>query len=141
MSTIPRDYIMSLVATTVLLISVLASAQSNKIMLFGGKNNKTFLGCLTCSNFDGSSVHNTFSDFGSNDFSSSSIWNNYSDYGSMYGAYSACSTNATNPPVLVDDNGTFYAYLSLNPSKQNIRANSPSSVSGIYKWLEEEVCD
>jgi len=140
MNTIQRYCIMCLVATTCLLASLLANAQSNKIMLFGGKNNKTFLGCLTCSEYDSSSAHNTYSAFGS-EYSSSSIWNNYSDYGSMYGAYSACNTNATNPPVLVDNNGTFYAYLSLNPSKQNIRANSPSSVSGIYKWLEEEVCD
>jgi len=120
--------------------TILSNPQSAKIMLFGGKNNKTFLGCLTCSQYETSSVHSKYSDFGSR-YSSSSIWNNYGDFGSRYGSYSACNTRASNPPVIVDDKGTFYAYLSLNSSKQGIRANSPSSVSGIYTWLVEEVCD
>jgi hypothetical protein len=112
---------------------------ATKLMLFGGRNNAVFLGCLTCSEYDTSSTHNQNGEFGSQ-YSNTSIWNNFSEYGSRYSSYSACNSSASSPPVIVDDEGTFYANLSLNRSNQNIRANRASSVSGIYTWLEDEVC-
>jgi hypothetical protein len=111
-----------------------------KIMIFGGRNNEVFLGCVTCSEFDSSSLANKYGDFGSS-YSSTSIFNSYSQYGSYYGTYSACNPNAANPPVIVDNSGTFYAHLSMNPAKRDIRANRSSSVTTLYRWLEEEVCD
>jgi hypothetical protein len=111
-----------------------------KLMIFGGKNNTVFLGCATCSELDSSSISNQFGSFGSS-FSSTSIFNNSSEYGSRYGTYSVCNLNAPYPPVIVDNEGQFYAHLSLNLAKQNIRANRSSTVTELYRWLEEEVCD
>ncbi|HYE46411.1 MAG TPA: hypothetical protein VEA44_11640 [Caulobacter sp.] len=41
-----------------------ATAQDDDILIFGGDDHKEFLGCLTCSEFDGQSVWNKFSTHG-----------------------------------------------------------------------------
>ena len=43
-----------------------------------------------------------------------SIANHYSEYGSRYSMYGACNPYATDPPVIVDGNGSFYGRLTLN---------------------------
>jgi hypothetical protein len=58
-----------------------STSQTAKLMIFGGENHKTYLGCLTCSEYETDSVRNNFGDNGS-PYSSSSIWNHYSEYGS-----------------------------------------------------------
>jgi hypothetical protein len=70
------------------LICAPAMAQSSKpeLLLFGGKNNKTFLGCITCNRLSDISIWNKFGDYGSR-FSDTSIWNKFGDYGSRYSDY------------------------------------------------------
>jgi len=43
-----------------------------------------------------------------------SIFNPYSQFGSRYSAYSACNPYATDPPVIVDENGNYYGRLTVN---------------------------
>lgn len=91
-----------------------------KLMLFGGLNHRTYLGCLNCSNYSSDSIANEFGTHGSS-YSSDSIKNHYSQYGSAYSTYSACSPYATDPPVIVDSNGNYYGRLTLNEYHAQIR--------------------
>ncbi|HLJ85678.1 MAG TPA: hypothetical protein VKZ53_02585 [Candidatus Angelobacter sp.] len=84
-----------------------------KLMLFGGLNHKTYLGCLNCSEYVTDSISNEYGIHGSS-YSSDSIKNHYSEYGSAYSTYSACNQYASDPPVIVDSNGIYYGRLTLN---------------------------
>ncbi len=106
----------------ILVLAVSASAQvvkapiGKKIMLFGGEDHKVYLGCLSCSEFASDSLLNKFGNFGSS-FSALSIYNDFGIYGSSFSATSPCNDFATDPPVIVDNNGGFYGYLTMNESK------------------------
>ena len=54
-----------------------ASAQFSPLLLFGGTNHRTFLGCLNCSKHDSVSVCNKYGNFGSkynSDSNLESLW-------------------------------------------------------------------
>jgi len=121
------------------LISALVLASSTayaekKIMLFGGPNHDVYLGCLNCSDIASDSIHNDIGKYGS-DISSTSIFNDIGQYGSNISQYSPCNDIASNPPVLVDEDGGFYGYLTLNDIK-------PKSITDpkILAWLKYKVC-
>jgi hypothetical protein len=82
-------------------------------MIFGGQGHRTYLGCLTCSQYATDSVLNEYGTHGS-PYSSESILNHFSQYGSPYSSYSACSPYTSDPPVIVDHQGSFYGRLTLN---------------------------
>jgi len=84
-----------------------------KLMLFGGEGHKTYLGCLNCSQYASDSVLNKYGEHGS-PYYTDSIWNRYSEFGSAYSNYSSCNQYATDPPVIVDQNGNYYGRLTLN---------------------------
>jgi hypothetical protein len=65
------------------------SQYSAKLMIFGGMDHKTYLGCLSCNEYASDSVFNSYGSNGSA-YSSQSIWNHYSEFGSAYSTYSAC---------------------------------------------------
>jgi hypothetical protein len=88
-------------------------AQTPELLLFGGDDHKTFLGCLNCGRFDPGSVCNRFGDHGSR-FSSESIWNRFGNYGSRFSSYSPWNRFASDPPVIVDRQGNFYGYFTSN---------------------------
>lgn len=90
-----------------------AATERKKIMIFGGENHKTYLGCLSCSEYANDSVFNEFGRNGSS-YSSTSIMNNYSQFGSAYSRYSACNQFANDPPVIVDEAGNYYGRLTIN---------------------------
>lgn len=84
-----------------------------KLMIFGGANHDTYLGCLTCPEYATDSVRNQYGSYGSA-YSSTSIFNRYGQFGSPYSSYSACNPYASDPPVIVDGIGAFYGRLTLN---------------------------
>ncbi|NIF06527.1 hypothetical protein F3J23_13845 [Chryseobacterium sp. Tr-659] len=84
--------------------------------LYGGADQDQYLGCLNCDTFDKNSIWNKYSDYG-NVFGSKSIWNTYGNYGSSYSTYSPWSSYASYPPAILDENGNFYGFLTLNPYK------------------------
>jgi hypothetical protein len=90
-----------------------SAGTSTDLLVFGGDGHKTFLGCFNCSEYDASSLFNKYGEYGSA-YSSTSIFNKYSDFGSKFSVYSACNAYASDPPVVVDRNGTFYGRLTLN---------------------------
>src|ERR1700688_757820 len=54
-----------------------ASAGSTvKMMIFGGPEHQTYLGCPNCSQYEADSVYNQYGEHGSR-YSSTSIWNHY----------------------------------------------------------------
>ena len=89
------------------------NSYSQALHLYGGVNNNQYVGCLNCDIYDTSSIWNTYGDDGSV-YSDTSIWNTYGDYGGIYSDYSPWNTYSSNPPVVVDRNGNFYGYFTLN---------------------------
>ena len=86
---------------------------NQKLMLFGGQNNKTYLGCLSCSEYSSDSILNEYGNYGS-EYSDKSIWNEYGNFGSEYSQYSPWNSYAMHPPVIVDEQGNFYGYFTIN---------------------------
>ena len=112
-----------------------ASAQSSaKLMIFGGMDHKTYLGCLNCNEYAPDSVFNSYGTNGSQ-YSSSSIWNPYSEFGSAYSNYGVCNSYASDPPVIVDQNGSFYGRLTLNRYHPQLGAGAR-----YFGWLSSSVC-
>jgi hypothetical protein len=92
---------------------VTPSVSAGRLMLFGGENHTTFLGCVNCNQYDSTSIYNGYGSYGSA-YSPTSIANHYAEFGSKYSAYGACNPYASDPPVIVDDNGQFYGRLTVN---------------------------
>lgn len=83
------------------------------LLIYGGKDNDTFLGCLNCDNYSKSSIWNKYGLNGSK-YNSNSIWNRYGNFGGPHSNYSPFNKYATYPPVLVDKNGNFYGYFTAD---------------------------
>jgi hypothetical protein len=111
------------------------SSPQRKIMLFGGHDHRTYLGCLSCSEYVNDSVFNAYGNYGSR-YSSTSVWNHYSDFGSRYSDEGACNPYATDPPVIVDLDGNYYGRLTLNNYHPQIAAGSK-----FHDWLAQKVCE
>jgi hypothetical protein len=90
-----------------------SSMPAGRIMVFGGEGHDTYLGCLSCPEYAQDSLFNEYGPHGST-YSSNSIFNPYSQYGSRYAAYSACNPYASDPPVVVDQDGHYYGRLTVN---------------------------
>ena len=84
-----------------------------KLMLFGGHNNKVYLGCLSNSEYATDSIFNEYGLHGST-YAVNGIWNTISIYGSDYSQYSPWNSYASDPPVIVDQEGNFYGYFTVN---------------------------
>lgn len=122
---------------TMIVLSVflaLPSKAQDALLLYGGSEHKTFLGCLNCSKPDPKSVHNPYGAYG-NAYSGTSIFNHFSEYGSSYSSTSACGNYASDPPVIVNQQGQSYGRLTLN-------LNAPGAVTAknVVEWLRDVVC-
>lgn len=97
----------------VLLTGAICRSQSTKaLLLFGGEDHKTFLGCLNCSATSSSSVCNAHG--AGSKYSSDSIWNAYGSFGSKYSSTSPWNRYSTSAPIIVDSDGGSYGYFSAN---------------------------
>jgi len=97
-----------------LIIALFSSVRTYaaELLLFGGSGHKEFLGCLNCSEYDGSSVWNEMSRFGlKNGFG---VWNPFGSYANPFSSYSACGDFATDPPIIVDRDGRAYGRFSIS---------------------------
>ena len=110
-------------------------APPSKIMIFGGEGRRTYLGCLSCSEYSTDSVFNAYGDHGSR-YSNESVWNHYSDFGSRYSNYGACNPYANDPPVIVDSEGKFYGRLTLNVYHAQFGVGVR-----YHDWLINTVCE
>lgn len=92
---------------------VLPAQAEDNLYIRGGRNHQVDLGCITCDESERDSLDNQFGPNGS-PYQSQSIFNAYGSYGSPYSNESVCNPNAQNPPIVVDNNGEFWGYLTLN---------------------------
>ena len=106
-----------------IVLAQVVTAGGHKIMLFGGQDHKTYLGCLSCSKFAADSVLNKYGTHGS-PYQSESIFNKYGDYGSKYSDSSACNPYASDPPVIVDEAGNYYGRLTVNKYDNSTKSES-----------------
>jgi hypothetical protein len=91
-----------------------AEAQATKaLLLFGGHDHKTFLGCLNCVDNSDSSVCNDVGKYGS-DVAENSIWNDVGRYGSDVSPTSPRNNVSQDAPIIVDRDGKSYGYFSAN---------------------------
>jgi hypothetical protein len=88
------------------------------LLLYGGENRATYLGCLNCSKYDADSLLNQYGEYG-NKYSSKSIFNRYSDFGNRYSQYSPCNAYTQSAPAIVDREGNFYGHLTVNKAHAN----------------------
>jgi hypothetical protein len=89
-------------------------AQAPKaLLLFGGDDHKTFLGCLNCVDTSPLSVCNDVGTYGS-DISSDSIWNDIGTFGSDISTDSPWDDLSQDAPIIVDKDGNSYGYFSAN---------------------------
>lgn len=91
----------------------ITSGNGSKLLLYGGKEGKTYLGCLNCDKFDGDSVWNNYGKYGSK-YNGECIWNDYGRYGGKYGEFSPFNYGSLNPPKIVNDKGDFIGYFTSN---------------------------
>ncbi len=85
----------------------------SRVLLFGGQQHGTYLGCVSCASTDPESVFNPVGIYGST-VSPTSIFNKVGQYGSPVSPYSVCNPVASEPPVLVNEEGTVLGRLTLN---------------------------
>ena len=96
---------------------------SQTLYIYGGEDHDVFLGKLNASKYD-----------------SKSIWNEYGTYGSAYSSYSPFNSYASYPPVIVDEEGNFYGYFTVNKYKSK-RANFDlvNIICEYYESIREDV--
>lgn len=94
---------------------------SQTLYIYGGEDHDVFLGKLNASKYDSKSIWNEYGTYGS-EYNTNSIWNEYGTYGSEYSSYSPFNSYASYPPVIVDEEGNFYGYFTVNKYKSK-RAN------------------
>jgi hypothetical protein len=109
------------------------SIYSQTLHLYGGKNHDVYLGCLNCDKYNSNSIWNSYGTYGSK-YNSISIWNSYGTYGSKYNSSSPWNSYSNDPPVVVDKDGNFYGYFTLNAYKNN-RAEFGLALT-IYKYYD-----
>ena len=89
-------------------------AQATKaLLLFGGDDHKTFLGCLNCVETSDVSVCNEVGKYGS-EVQENSIWDEVGPYGSEVSPTSPWNEVSQNAPIIVDSDGNSYGYFSAN---------------------------
>lgn len=82
---------------------------------------KVYLGKCVTDGYDRDSIWYSLELAGnySSNYGSNSIWNEYGTYGGAYSNESAFNDRATKPPMIVDNDGAFVAYLTTNDTIDN----------------------
>jgi len=116
---------------SLLLTVVISNAQT--LQLYGGENHDVYLGCLNCDSYNSNSIWNEYGKYGSS-YNSKSIWNEYGTFGSEYNINCPWNEYSSNPPVVVDNEGNFYGYFTVNEYKSK-RADFGLALT-IYKYYD-----
>mgnify|MGYP001666944880 FL=1 len=112
---------------------------SQTLYIYGGEDHDVFLDKLNASKYDSKSIWNEYGTYGS-EYNANSIWNEYGTYGSAYSSYSPFNSYASYPPVIVDEEGNFYGYFTVNKYKSK-RANFDlvNIICEYYESIREDV--
>ncbi|WP_196160797.1 hypothetical protein [Reinekea sp. G2M2-21] len=128
--------IISLTLSALLVPAFALSFQSHPLeryLFFGGDGYLQFLGCLDCKQSNRTSIYNNLEEYGS-DFSQNSLMNPDSMYSKLGSVYSACEPSASYPPLLVDQDGVKYGFLTVNESFED------RLEGGAFQLLIHQVC-
>lgn len=118
---------------------IFSSSNSQTLLLYGGKNHDVFLGCLNCASYDSNSIWCSYGEYGST-YGSKSIWTTYGEYGSTYSEYSPWTTYADKPPVIVDKDGNFYGYLTVNRSNGQVaKTKLTNTMYEYHEFIQKDV--
>jgi len=126
------------VILSLFLFASLGAKAQPKLKIYGGKNHHQFLGCMTCDGEEPYSIWSPLSDFGST-HNPKSIWNERGIYGNKTSDYSPYNEKAKYPPLVLDENGKSYGYLTIN--KQNPKRSWYSFVNMVSDKRDEIVKD
>ena len=120
---------------------MVVNMMAQTLYIFGGKNHDVYLGKLNANQYDSESIWNKYGEYGSS-YNSKCIWNEYGAYGGKYSDYSPFNEYANYPPVIVDINGDFYGYLTVNRYKSN-RADFELAniICTFWKSISEDVSE
>jgi hypothetical protein len=118
--------------------SGVAAQGAQALLLFGGEGHRTFLGCLNCGRYESGSICNKYGPHGSK-YSADSIWNKYGIFGSRHSSQSPWNRFASDPPVIVDNNGNFYGYLTANRSNpQRTRIELYVTLTDLWEAITDD---
>lgn len=99
-----------------LLLASIPTFSQKTLHIYGGADHDVYLGCINCDSYNSNSIWNAYGTYGSK-YNAKSIWNAYGNYGSEYSSTSPFNSYASNPPVIVDKEGGFYGYFTVNTYK------------------------
>lgn len=124
-------------ALIIILVLTSSLAFAQKVMIYGGENHDVYLGCITCTQFNGESVWNEEGVYGTKN-NNLSIWSEFSEFGNEFSYLSPWNEFATHPPILVDENGGYYGYFTRNPYfKDRTEVEFFVYVLNNFRWIEE----
>lgn len=104
--------------TFIIFVSSMFVKAQPPLYIYGGSNHRIYLGCINC-----------------DDYNTNSIWNEYGIYGSDYSQFSPWNSYATYPPIIVDKQGNFYGYFTVNEYKAK-RWESRLALT-LYRYYEK----
>jgi hypothetical protein len=94
-----------------------SSPAITKLMIFGGNDHQTYLGCLNCSPASPESIFNRSGAYGHCALFSDNLYcrGPLDHFGttSLFESRSACVSDAKNPPVIVSPEGKYYGRFSI----------------------------
>lgn len=121
-----------LINLTLFLLTTFQLQAQRALQLYGGKDHDQYLGCINCNDFDVNSIWNTSGKYGSK-YSSNSIWNDAGNYGNKYSSVCPFNENAAAPPAIMDADGNFYGYLTVNKYHEK-RSDNPIALAICAHW-------
>ncbi len=111
-----------------------AQAQEPEYLLYGGKDQNVFLGCLNCSRFDSSSIWNQLGPHGS-EFDNATIWSKTGIYGSPYQELSPWHPHSFEGPEVRDKTGKSYGKFTRNPFDDQTKVESLLWILNNYDYV------
>lgn len=98
-----------------ILVVCLGFSAHAELSLYGGSGHDQYLGCFDCNKYSAESICNKHGLYGSK-HSVDSIWNRHGLFGSKHSIDSPWNKYSVSNtiPVLVDSDGNFYGYLTIN---------------------------
>jgi hypothetical protein len=130
---------MKTIFTLLIALTTFTAMGQKTLHLYGGKDREEYLGCLTCNQYEASSVWNAYGTYGFK-YNAKSIWNKYGIYGSAHSNTSPFNTFATEPPAIMDKDGEFYGYFTINVSKgQRVLTKLTLEIYKHYDSIREDV--
>lgn len=97
----------------------LANMREPKLMIFGGRGHKVYLGCLSCDQIAPDSIFNKRGYYGrcpgllmGDNLFCRGLLSNYGSKG-LVSNTSACNSCASDPPIIVDEQGYYYGRFSI----------------------------